>query len=93
MSEEKFKPKVTIKKVHLVANWMYNIENDACAICHVQLTVPCISCEAESYSRNEQCTVSWGNCGHSFHFHCISRWLTTRSSCPLDDSEWEYSKI
>lgn len=29
------------------------------------------------------CNVAWGICGHSFHTHCISRWLKTRNSCPV----------
>lgn len=27
--------------------------------------------------------MAWGQCGHSYHFHCITRWLRTRSTCPL----------
>ena len=23
-------------------------------------------------------------------FHCITRWLKTRSTCPLDDEEWDF---
>lgn len=25
-----------------------------------------------------------------FQFHCITRWLKTRSTCPLDDEEWDF---
>jgi len=47
-----------------------------------QLMVPCITCEAEPHHA-EECSVAWGQCGHSYHFHCITRWLRTRSTCPL----------
>ena len=57
--------------------------------CHNQLMVPCITCEAEP-AQAEECSVAWGTCSHSYHFHCITRWLRTRSTCPLDDEEWEF---
>ena len=72
-----------------VAFWSYDIENDTCAICHNQLMLPCIVCEAEPHHA-EDCSVAWGVCGHSYHFHCITRWLKTRSTCPLDDEEWDF---
>jgi RING-box protein 1 len=78
-----------VKKWTAVAFWSYDIENDTCAICHNALMVPCISCEAEP-QHAEECSVAWGQCGHSYHFHCITRWLKTRSTCPLDDKEWEF---
>jgi len=34
--------------------------------CHNQLMVPCITCEAEPHHA-EDCSVAWGNCGHSYH--------------------------
>jgi RING-box protein 1 len=81
--------RIRVKKWSAVAFWSYDIENDTCAICHNQLMVPCISCEAEPNHASE-CTVAWGHCSHQYHFHCITRWLKTRSTCPLDDTEWEF---
>lgn len=81
--------RVRVKKWNAVAFWSYDIENDTCAICHNQLMVPCITCEAEPHHA-EECSVAWGQCGHSYHFHCITRWLRTRSTCPLDDEEWDF---
>lgn len=48
--------------------------------------VPCIQCEAEP-SQLTDCSAAWGVCGHSYHFHCITKWLRTRSTCPLDGME------
>lgn len=38
-------------------------------------------------------SIAWGCCGHVFHLDCISRWLKTRSVCPLCNREWEFAKI
>src|SRR3954468_10740035 len=29
-----------------------------------------ITCEAEPHHA-EECSVAWGQCGHSYHFHCL----------------------
>jgi len=88
-SNEPIGKRVRVKKWNAVAFWSYDIENDTCSICHNQLMVPCITCEAEPHSA-EECSVAWGQCSHSYHFHCITRWLKTRSTCPLDDEEWDF---
>ena len=51
----------------------------------------CIECKA-SPSQTIPCTLATGVCQHQFHFHCISRWLKTRGTCPACNREWEYDQ-
>lgn len=83
---------VTIRKLRLVAQWSYDVQNDQCAICHNSIEIPCIKCEAEPARLAEKCTIAWGTCQHCYHAHCILDWLRKRSTCPLDDQEWEMVK-
>lgn len=92
-TEKKAEKRVKVKKWNAIAEWRYDVENDACSICHNNFVLPCISCEAEPYKSDEKCELCWGACGHSFHFHCITRWLKTNSTCPLDNSEWDFVKF
>mmetsp|Transcript_26523 Transcript_26523/g.36962 ORF Transcript_26523/g.36962 Transcript_26523/m.36962 type:complete len:104 (+) Transcript_26523:117-428(+) len=88
MSESK-KERVVVKKWDAVVFWKFGGKMD-CAICRNDIMVPCIACEAEPDS--EECSRAVGQCGHSFHLHCISKWLQSRATCPLDDTNWEYAK-
>eukprot|EP00826_Nyctotherus_ovalis_P010716 TRINITY_DN12812_c0_g1_i20.p4 TRINITY_DN12812_c0_g1~~TRINITY_DN12812_c0_g1_i20.p4 ORF type:complete len:102 (-),score=23.45 TRINITY_DN12812_c0_g1_i20:168-473(-) len=91
--------KFEIKKWNAVALWAWDIQTDVCSICRGQLMEPCIpfltlgiECQANP-GANEECTVAWGACNHSFHWHCISRWIKTRNTCPLDNNNWELQRL
>ncbi|QLG71896.1 hypothetical protein HG535_0C02460 [Zygotorulaspora mrakii] len=90
--------KVTIKEVHSVFAWSWLISNhakengeskndvddeeDVCGICRASFNATCPGC---TYPGDE-CPLVVGDCNHSFHVHCIYRWLDTTSSkglCPM----------
>lgn len=82
-------PMATIKKLNAVATWSWNTQAEICSICRNNLCDICIECQVEA---KENCPIAWGRCNHAFHQHCISRWLITRSACPLDNSDWVFQK-
>ena len=65
------------------------LEYDKCAICNSFILQHCIDCQASQVPVNEECKTAIGVCNHAYHFHCISRWVKTRDTCPLDNEKWE----
>ena len=85
-------PKFEIKRWNAVALWSYDIQINTCAICRSSLMDLCITCMSNS-TPTDECTVSWGECNHAFHSHCISDWVKTRAVCPLDQKQWDYARV
>lgn len=88
------RPKFEVKKWTAVAFWLWDIEVDTCAICRNHIMERCIDCQPNTVAgqQADECIAAWGTCNHAFHFHCISRWLKTKNSCPLDLREWQFQK-
>lgn len=84
--EPAFIPSVSVRSWKGVLFWRYR-QAEGCNICHNNLQVPCIQCEAEP--SHEACGIAWGSCGHSYHTHCIGRWTKLHSTCPTDNQEWD----
>ena len=63
--------------------------SEYCAICRNKLTAKCLThCESDVDNKGA-CDVTCGECEHSFHVHCMDKWLTRHATkCPLDDKKW-----
>uniref|UniRef100_A0A0A9WMS8 RING-box protein pip1 n=1 Tax=Lygus hesperus TaxID=30085 RepID=A0A0A9WMS8_LYGHE len=82
--EPTLEPIFKIKSWDAYAVWSWDIDTDSCAICRNYIMSPCIECLSNPNRADTlNCTVAWGKCSHAFHFHCISRWLTTRNVRPI----------
>ncbi|KCV73338.1 hypothetical protein H696_00877 [Fonticula alba] len=101
------RPYFEIRKWNAVALWSWDLAIENCAICRNHIMDRCINCQARQSSASgpgdtpgsgssstgeTECSVSWGQCGHAFHYHCINKWLRARNVCPLDNREWSYTK-
>eukprot|EP01083_Nonionella_stella_P299022 1014713_1 len=84
------KSRVHVLKWSTVTLWGFDMTHDTCNICKNKLHDLCIDCESNLYStQNKQCTRAIGSCNHVYHCHCIARWLKTKNTCPMDNSEWQ----
>lgn len=82
-----------IKKWTAVAFWSWDQKNEYCAICRSILMDACIDCANANAPGPKRCPRAVGLCAHSFHFHCITQWIATRNSCPLDNKPWEMKEV
>ena len=61
-------------------------DNDTCSICRKLFLEPCVHCDVAGIT--DACAVQEGICGHTFHLHCIERWLQQNKMCPLCSELW-----
>jgi len=92
-------PAPTDERVHLhkwnvVATWNYLNASNHCTICHNALTDKCLQCSSAMLAEaSSECTPAWGVCSHTYHHHCISKWLKKADSCPICSAVWEYKTV
>uniref|UniRef100_A0A5S6QT26 RING-type domain-containing protein n=1 Tax=Trichuris muris TaxID=70415 RepID=A0A5S6QT26_TRIMR len=85
------RPRFEITKIYGVGVWSYDVRNDWCAICHGTINDLCLTCQIGELNDDgmTNCPPLQGACNHTFHHHCISRWLQTQHVCPLDNMPWK----
>jgi len=81
-----------IKKIEGIAFWSWDLKTDTCAICKNEIMEPCIQCNTSENNINS-CTFITGICNHTYHLHCIEKWITRRNVCPLCNNEWVIDKL
>ncbi len=86
-----------VEAIRLQGIWTWDTFTETCGICRNNLTNYCIACQShfniqkpEDSKDGPKCVGVMGTCGHSFHFHCIDKWIKTRKVCPLDNKPWKY---
>lgn len=68
-------------------------EDDCCPICRRYYDLSCPDCKHPG----EDCPIMSGpNCRHSFHLHCIYKWITQqgpgKQHCPMCREPWEFDQ-
>jgi RING-box protein 1 len=81
-------------KWNAICMWAYGDEGRVethCAICRSELHDMCLDCQANNYTlESSGCKVSWGFCNHSYHYHCIIKYLKLNPHCPLCNKEFDF---
>eukprot|EP01028_Stygiella_incarcerata_P006922 TRINITY_DN2818_c0_g1_i1.p2 TRINITY_DN2818_c0_g1~~TRINITY_DN2818_c0_g1_i1.p2 ORF type:complete len:104 (-),score=15.27 TRINITY_DN2818_c0_g1_i1:60-371(-) len=85
-------PDLKITRWNAVAGWQA-FGGDKCAICKNLLEEKCTECRASEGDEDVRCTVSWGQCNHAYHTHCIDRWVAQSRTCPLCQRDWSLEKV
>jgi hypothetical protein len=83
------KPIFSVIKWNAVASWVSDSVSLTCSICRESLDAICPHCMLLS-DPNIVCHIAKGQCGHSFHKHCLDRWFSSQKNqnCLLCSATW-----
>ena len=59
-----------------------------CVICKRSLFEPSYEMIADNANILNETEIVIGKCGHIFHGDCLSKWLKTCDTCPIDKVKW-----
>eukprot|EP01053_Blabericola_migrator_P005883 Blabericola_migrator_1__5882@NODE_297_length_10209_cov_136_062907_g244_i0_p8_GENE_NODE_297_length_10209_cov_136_062907_g244_i0NODE_297_length_10209_cov_136_062907_g244_i0_p8_ORF_typecomplete_len144_score8_41zfANAPC11/PF12861_7/2_6e19zfrbx1/PF12678_7/5_3e13zfC3HC4_2/PF13923_6/2_5e03zfC3HC4_2/PF13923_6/1_2e06zfRING_2/PF13639_6/0_00024zfC3HC4_4/PF15227_6/1_1e03zfC3HC4_4/PF15227_6/5e03zfC3HC4_4/PF15227_6/4_7e05zfC3HC4/PF00097_25/0_00082zfRING_5/PF14634_6/0_0011Rad50_zn_hook/PF04423_14/0_0015zfC3HC4_ len=91
--------------IHALSFWKWQCKDDSCRICTEPHDYPCPKydtsanefghCVRRCLRPGDSCPPAYGVCGHSFHLHCINRWIArgreTDNSCPLCRQPFQFA--
>lgn len=60
--------------------------NSVCLICKEKIADLCVTCQSKKTT--DTCYICRGGCGHYFHNHCLTGWLTKSMVCPACQKSW-----
>ena len=90
MASQAVKP-VELTSMNLCGIWIYNTTSDDCAICKSKMVQCCTECDSSHVKGDLICEPSRGSCGHAFHKHCIDKWVSKSSVCPICNTPYNTS--
>lgn len=79
----------SVVKWNAVASWVSDSVILNCSICRESLEQICPHCIMLN-DPSIVCPLAKGQCGHSFHKHCLDRWFSTQKNqnCLLCSTTW-----
>ncbi|EOA32066.1 hypothetical protein CARUB_v10015309mg, partial [Capsella rubella] len=80
-----------VNRWHAVASWTWDAQDETCGICRMAFDGCCPDCKLPG----DDCPLIWGACNHTFHLHCILKWVNSQTSqahCPMCRREWQFKE-
>lgn len=88
----KGKGKCEILSWNAVAFWRWDIETNECKICRNHIMNLCVECL--NAQNKDSCKIVTGQCGCSYHYHCINSWLKSNNNCPIHTTiKWKFKTV